>query len=131
MIEMVRAVLCLQTKVNGGNDGIVAEPIPGAIGQAGMPITSPTATYTHSAVTVTNASQQFLTANSSRRYLLIQNRDVTGNIFMRFGAAATTATGIQIAPGANYEIDTAVSGQTVNIIGDIASNANVLIVEGV
>lgn len=85
---------------------------------------------THTSVTVTNASAQHVAANAARQYIAVQNRDVSGILYLRFGAAATTATGILIPPGQSYESGAVVSTQAVHIIGSIASNANVLIVEG-
>lgn len=85
---------------------------------------------TQGSVTVTNASAQHAAANTARQYLLVQNRDAAGVIYLRFGAAATTATGISIPPGGNYESGFVCPTQAVHIIGSIASNPNVLIVEG-
>lgn len=79
---------------------------------------------------VTNASAQLLAANANRQYLLIQNKDAAGSIFVTFGAAATAANGIQIAPGASYELATTVSTQAVFAIGSIANNPNIVTVEG-
>ncbi len=86
--------------------------------------------YTNTGVTVTNASQQFLAANASRKYLLIQNKDATGTIYVNFGAAATVANGVRLTPGAVYEMTGMPPNNSINIIGDIASNANVVLVEG-
>lgn len=80
--------------------------------------------------TVTNASGQLLAANASRQYLLIQNKDPAGILYVNFGAgAATTANGVQIAPGGSYELDLVVPTTAVQCIGSIASNTNVLVVE--
>lgn len=80
--------------------------------------------------TVTNASAQMLPANANRQYLLIQNRDPSGILYVNFGAgAATTANGVQIAPGGSYELDLVVPTTAVQCIGSIANNPNVLIVE--
>lgn len=81
-------------------------------------------------ITVTNVSQQFLAANSSRQFLLIQNNDAAGDIFVRFGAASTLATGVKIAAGVTTLFDAVVPRNAVHIIGSIASNANCVIVEG-
>ena len=83
--------------------------------------------------TVTNASAQLLAANAARRYLLIQNNDAAGNIFVRLdGGVATVGTGVKIPFGGSYEIG--VGGYTptgaIVAIGDIASNANIVTVEG-
>lgn len=87
--------------------------------------------FANTAKTVTNASAQLVAANSARTYLLIQNKDTSGNIYLNWGAAAaTTANGIKIGPGGNYELTGAISTQALQAIGDIASNANVVAVEG-
>lgn len=85
----------------------------------------------NTAKTVTNASAQLLAANSNRQYLLIQNRDPSGSLYVNFGAgAATTANGVQIGPGGSYELDLVVPTTAVQCIGSTASNPNVLVVEG-
>lgn len=80
------------------------------------------------AKTVTNASAQLVAANASRMYLLIQNNDAAGSIFINFGAAATVAM-LKIPPGGSYEM-TAQSTQAINAIGDVANNPNIVVVEG-
>lgn len=86
---------------------------------------------TNTARTVTNASAQLLAANTARRYLMVQNKSTTGTIFLNFGAgAATTANGIRLGPGAVWEWDFNVPTKAIQAIGDIASNPDVLTVEG-
>ena len=86
--------------------------------------------FANSNNTVTNASAVLVAANTARKYLLIQNNSNTGNIYVRFGVAATVATGIAISPGGAYEMSDVQSTQAIHAIGDIASNANVTVVEG-
>lgn len=86
--------------------------------------------FTNTARTVTNASAQLIAANAARQYVLIQNKDGAGNIFVNFGSAATVGNGLRITPGGNYESDGIVSTQAIFAIGDQASNANILTVEG-
>lgn len=89
------------------------------------------ASFANTAKTVTNASAQLVAANTARKYFLVQNKDPAGNLYLNFGAgAATAANGIKIQPGGNYELTGAQSTQAIQAIGDIASNANVLVVEG-
>lgn len=89
------------------------------------------AAFANTAKTVTSASTQLIAANTARQYLMIQNRDATGNIFLNFGAAAATqANGIKITPGGFWEWDTTIPTTAIQAIGDIASNANILVVEG-
>lgn len=90
---------------------------------------APNLTFTHTNPTVTNSSGSILAANTARRYLLVQNKDTAGSVYIRFGSAATTALGILLAPGASYE-PLQISGQQVFAIGSIASNTNVIVVEG-
>lgn len=81
--------------------------------------------------TVTNASAQLLAANAAREYLLIQNKSASGTIWVGFGAGAVTqANGVRIIPGGFYESGFVCSTQEVQAIGDIASNADIVTVEG-
>ncbi len=84
--------------------------------------------FMNAQVTVTNASAQILAANANRQYLLIQNNDPVGNIFISFGAAATLLNGVKIPPGQAYELNNVCDDQAIFVIGDIASNANCVIV---
>lgn len=84
-----------------------------------------------SSKTVTSASAQLLAANAGRSYLLIQNNHASGAIFINFGAAATLAGCIKIIPGGAFELGAGLScTDAVHAIGDIASNASVVAVEG-
>ena len=80
--------------------------------------------------TVTNASAQLLAAKPGRRYLLIQNRDAAGSIFVSFGKAATTANGVRVVPGGAFELTGTQTEQAIIAIGDVANNANIVTVEG-
>lgn len=94
-------------------------------------ITNTGGAFTQAAATVTNASAQLLAANAARRYLLIQNNDSGGDIFVRLdGATATAANGIKIAAGGSYEGQGYVPTGAIVAIGSIASNANIVTVEG-
>lgn len=87
-------------------------------------------TFTNSQKTVTNASGTLVAANANRRYLLIQNNDAAGDIFVRLdGVTATTATGVKIEAGGSYALETLVPNGAVTVIGSIASNANIVVVE--
>ena len=101
----------------------------GALFVANAPIPSPS-TFSNGQITVTNVSQLFSAANTMRQYLLIQNNDTVGNIFVSFTAAATLLNGIKIAPGGSFIVDGVAPSNDINIIGDIASNANVVLVTG-
>jgi len=94
-------------------------------------ITNVNGAFTQAAATVTNVSGQLKAANAARRYLLIQNNDATGIVYVRLdGVTATAGTGIKIAPGGSYEIKTYVPSGAITAIGSTASNANVVVVEG-
>jgi len=87
--------------------------------------------FTQAQKTVTNASAQLLAANAARRYLLIQNNDATGVVYVTIdGTAATTAKGIKIDAGGSYECAGFCPSGEIRAIGSIASNANVVAVEG-
>lgn len=80
--------------------------------------------------TVTNASGQLVAANPNRKYLAIQNKDASGKIYINFGAAATAANGVLIKPDSFFELNCNVLTAEIFAIGDIASNANIVVVEG-
>lgn len=80
--------------------------------------------------TVTNASTSLVAANATRDYLLIQNKDAAGIIYIAFGVEATVLNGVRIAPGGSYELNCNILTAQVFAIGDIANNTNVVVVEG-
>lgn len=87
--------------------------------------------FTQAQATVTNASGQLRPSNVARRYLLVQNNDASGDIFLRLdGATATAANGIKLAAGQALELSAFVPTGAITAIGSIASNANVIIAEG-
>jgi hypothetical protein len=86
--------------------------------------------FTQTAPEVTNASAQILAANSDRVYLLIQNNDPAGNVYINFGADATAAHLKIPAGGGSFEVNGNAPGQAINLIGDIASNTNIVVIEG-
>jgi hypothetical protein len=88
--------------------------------------------FTQSTKTVTTASALLLAAKPLRSYLLIQNNSTTGDIFINLaGAGATVTDGIKIAAnGGSYELQDFNPTGAIFAIGSIASNANVIVVEG-
>lgn len=80
--------------------------------------------------TVTNVNASLVAANLTRQYLLIQNKDASGSIYINFGSAATVSNGVLIAPGGAFELSGVVSTQQIFAIGSIGSNANIVTVEG-
>jgi hypothetical protein len=100
------------------------------IGTPNVSIVGNGVTHTQTAATVTNASAQLVAANSARKYLMIQNNG-GGDIFLNFsGAAATTGNGVKLMPGMSWESGFYVPRAAVQAIGSIASNPNVIVVEG-
>lgn len=57
---------------------------------------------TQSDVSVTTTSAAHVSASSSRRYLLIQNKGST-SIYVKFGSAHSASEGIEIIAGGNFE----------------------------
>lgn len=94
-------------------------------------VTNTAGAFVNAAATVTSASAQLVAASASRRYLLIQNNDTSGNIFVRLdGVAATLTTGVKIVPGGSYELTNYCPTGAIFAIGSIASNANIVVVTG-
>jgi hypothetical protein len=99
--------------------------------EGNVAITNTAGPFTHNVHNVTNVSGQLRVANQSRRYLLIQNNDASGDIFVRLdGAAATTSNAVKIPAGGSYELQGFVPNGAIYAIGSIASNTNVQTVEG-
>lgn len=90
------------------------------------------ADFANTQETVTNVSAALLAANAARQYLLIQNNDTAGHIYVTLdGTPATLVNGVKLAAGGGaLELSTVVPSGAINAIGSIASNANVLVVEG-
>lgn len=81
--------------------------------------------------TVTNASAQLLAVNAARRFLMVQNKDSSGRIWLYFGAAAATqSNGLMLEPGEELVLNDCVPTVEIRAIGDAASNANVVVIEG-
>lgn len=85
--------------------------------------------YTTTTATVTNSSATLLAANTSRKFLTIQNNDAAGIVYINFTSAATVAH-YKIPAGGTLILDTVVTTQLITAIGSIASNANVVVIEG-
>ncbi|MDD2932748.1 MAG: hypothetical protein PHO76_02575 [Methylotenera sp.] len=93
-------------------------------------VTPVRATGANTQKTVTNASTEMVAANASRSYLLIQNKDTAGNIYINFGAEATVGNGLKIDAGGSYELNGNMLTAAIFTIGDIGSNANIVVIEG-
>lgn len=123
----VTAADTVQIGIGNGNARYNRQNITTTITQNKQPITSG---MVNAAKTVTSASAQILAAKADRQYLLVQNKDTAGNLYLAFGTAATLANGVLIGPGGSFEMPGTQSNQAVFAIGDIASNANITTVEG-
>lgn len=88
--------------------------------------------FTQANPAVTSASTQIMAANAARRYLLIQNNDATGDIYITLdGTEATVGgKGLKIAAGGSYEVPFYLCSGAIKAIGSIVNNANVVTVEG-
>ena len=99
--------------------------------QGSVAVTNVNGVFVNAQATVTNASAQIKASNINRRYLLIQNNDTSGDIYVRLdGSAATIATGVKVMAGGSYELQGFVPTGAITAIGSIASNINVVVVEG-
>lgn len=87
--------------------------------------------FSQAQATVYNFSTQLIADNAQRRYLLIQNKDNSGDIYVTLnGADATMANGLKIAAGGSIELQGYVPTGAVKAIGTLGNNANVVTVEG-
>lgn len=99
--------------------------------QGSVAVTNVNGAFTNTQATVTSTSATIVAAKATRRYLLIQNNDTTGDIYVRLdGTAATTATGVKIPAGGSLELQGYAPTGAVTAIGSLASNANVVVLEG-
>lgn len=81
--------------------------------------------------TVTTVAANVLPANPDRAFLIVQNKHNVGKIYIAFGGVATVGGGYEIAPGDALElVGGIVPVGAVSAIGDAASNAAVVVVEG-
>jgi hypothetical protein len=91
---------------------------------------TPQVTLVDAEKTVTSTSSTLLAANANRQSLAIQNKDSSGTIWITFGATALVGKGFKISPGGFWEPALAVHVGAIKAIGDIASNANIVVTEG-
>lgn len=93
-------------------------------------ITNTSGAFDQDTKTVTSASTVLVAANAARRYLLIQNRHATADVYLNLkGVAATVADGVHIPAGASLELSGYVPNNAIEAIGSIASNTSVIVVE--
>lgn len=111
--------------------GVVALDAPTLAALENVSVQNVNGAFAQSQVTVTTTSANIAAENAGRRYLLVQNNDTNGIVFVNLsGVAATAANGVKLAPGASLELDTYCPTQSISAIGSIGSNANVVVVEG-
>lgn len=90
---------------------------------------NPNVVTVQSVWTITPTSLGVIGIKSTRQYLLIQNKDQVGTIWVGFSLVVTQANGIRIGPGESWEWATTIPVGSVNLIGDIASNPNIITLE--
>lgn len=95
-------------------------------------VTNVNGAFSQDQTNVTNAigGVSLRPANADRRYLLIQNREAVGNLFVRLdGAVPTAANGLKVEPGGSLELAGFVPTGEVRAIADVAA-ASAIVVEG-
>lgn len=113
-----------------GDISVSRVSLSGQVGASIVVNKVPQADFLQSSKAATPASAQLLPANPARQYLLVQNKDNTGAIWLFFGAAAATqANGVRIGPGGNYE-PPVIPKSAIQVVGDIANNTNLVVLEG-
>jgi len=81
-------------------------------------------------VTVTAAAADISPVNLKGRYVIIQNNDAAGVVYLNFtGDATVSTTMFRLNPGDSLEMFNITN--KISAIGSIASNANVAISEGI
>lgn len=88
---------------------------------------------TQTGKSVTNANQQLLPANTSRKYMFIQNNSAASVLRVKLdGNAATATEGIRIQPGGWFEMPVRLTSLAVNAIMETADATanNVELIEG-
>lgn len=83
--------------------------------------------FIQSAFSADNAASQMLRQREFRNYLLIQNTDSSGNLYVSFGQAATALSSIIIGPGGYYE-PRVVPQNEIYILGNEAAVTGVVII---
>jgi len=84
---------------------------------------------TQYSVTVTSTSTEIMAGNLKGRYILIQNNDTAGIVYLNLSGTATVSrTMFILNPGDALELFNITN--SVDAIGSIASNANVAVSEG-
>lgn len=94
-------------------------------------ITNVNGAFTQQGHSISTTSTQLRAANSSRRYLLIQNRDPSINLYVNLtGGTANTSTGVLIPAGGSYEIAGFCPTGQINAVVGSGTNSFIVTVEG-
>lgn len=115
-----------------GNDSRVdSSKVAGSIAIATLPdVLLENGAYAQTNETIGVVSASLLAANAARRFLLLQNKHATGNVWVNLaGAAATTANGVKLSPGMSLLLDTFCPTGEIFAIGDVA-HSDFVAVEG-
>ena len=92
----------------------------------------PTVAFTHTAVTVTNASGEALATNASRAWVLLEN-DSDSAIYCKVGATAVANEGVRLnANGGAWELSPRLGNHTTAAINCIVASGSktLLVTEG-
>jgi len=76
--------------------------------------------------TSTTTSAIIIPASTTRKFVMIQNKDTTLTTYIAVGVAATAANGFALPPGASITFDSAVATNVMNSITPAGSNANIV-----
>lgn len=101
--------------------------------QGNVAITNNNGGFTQSRVSLTNVNQQLLAANTTRRYLMIQNNDAASTMRLTLdGSTATTIIGLRIDPSTAFDLSQYNPTGAINAIMETATATanNVEIVTG-
>lgn len=108
---------------NGDGTYSLATSTP-STGSAGVIVAAGTATDRSGTITAGGTRQQLAAANSSRRYLIVQNQS-SGYLYVRFTATATQdQSSMRLAPGDAWESPSGFCPtQAVDIVGATTGQA--------
>lgn len=76
--------------------------------------------------TATTTSGQLVPANAARKFIMVQNKDASLDIYLGFGVTVTTANGFLLKAGASITLDAAVCTNAINTICPAGTNANIV-----
>lgn len=103
-------------------------------GAASVDITSiaaPALTLAQTAASVTTVSGLLLAAKADRRFLMVQNNDVSATVYLNVAGAAATVNGLKLLPGASVIFDVATPATAIYAISSVNTAANaVAVIEG-